>query len=202
MRPEAENGPSAHSRSGRNLGLGQESRVLPGPRLGPLDVSHPSASDGQARIPAEQNRLQRPRANPRVHLRLLAPRRAPQPAVAHPAMAPPRAVSPAHAPADGWTRHRRAAPRQSRTRVDLGGCDSSVDERRGGGWHRRGPLADAHARRWADAPPSSSSSVGPYPHSHGGSRARCSEQRLEIYPRGSQILSRRWFTRGEVSSSI
>jgi hypothetical protein len=34
---------------------------------------------------------------------------------------PPRAVSPARAPADGWTRRRRVAPRQSRTRVDLDG---------------------------------------------------------------------------------
>jgi hypothetical protein len=50
-----------------------------------------------------------------------------------------------------------------------------------------GPLADARAHRWVDAPPSSGSSTGPYPHSYGGSRARCRERRLEIYPRGEWI---------------
>jgi hypothetical protein len=101
MRPQAENGPLALSASrasgrdaprsrkrpvaplalsasralGRNLDLGRESRVPPGLRLGTLDVSRPSVSDGHARISAEQNRLRRPRTNPRVHLRLLAPRR-------------------------------------------------------------------------------------------------------------------------------
>jgi hypothetical protein len=98
---------SASRASGRNLGLGRESRVLPGPRLGPLDVSRPSASYAHARIPAEQNRIRRPCANPRVHLRLLAPRRAPQ-------LTPRRRRR-------GPSRRRRAAPRQSRTRVDLGG---------------------------------------------------------------------------------
>jgi hypothetical protein len=37
------------------MGLGRESCVPPGPRLGPLNVSRPSASNGHAWIPAEQN---------------------------------------------------------------------------------------------------------------------------------------------------
>jgi hypothetical protein len=48
-------------------------------------------------------------------------------------------------------------------------------------------LSLARAHRWVDAPPSSGSSAGPYPHSHGGSRALCRERRLEIYPRGEWI---------------
>jgi hypothetical protein len=50
-----------------------------------------------------------------------------------------------------------------------------------------GPLADACAHRWVDAPPSSGSSAGPYLHRRGGSRARSRERRLEIYPRGEWI---------------
>jgi hypothetical protein len=50
-----------------------------------------------------------------------------------------------------------------------------------------GPLADARARRWVDAPPSSGSSAGPYLRRRGGSRARSRERRLEIYPRGEWI---------------
>jgi hypothetical protein len=50
--------------------------------------------------------------NPRVHSRFLVPRSA-----AHPTTAPPRVLSPMRAPADGWTRRRRAAPRQSPTRA-------------------------------------------------------------------------------------
>jgi hypothetical protein len=69
---------SASRAPGRNLGLGRESFFPPGLKLGPVIMSRPSQSDGYARIPAEQNRLRRPRANPRVHLRHLAPRRAPQ----------------------------------------------------------------------------------------------------------------------------
>jgi hypothetical protein len=44
------------------------------------------------------------------------------------------------------------------------------------------PLTGARARRWVDAPQSSGSSAGPYPHGHGGSRARSHEWWLEIYP--------------------
>jgi hypothetical protein len=47
---------SASRAPGRNLGLGRERRFPPGPRLGPVIVSHPSASNGRARNPAEQNR--------------------------------------------------------------------------------------------------------------------------------------------------
>jgi hypothetical protein len=50
-----------------------------------------------------------------------------------------------------------------------------------------GPLTGARARRWVDAPQSSDSSAGPYPHGHGGSRARSRERRLEIYPRSEWI---------------
>jgi hypothetical protein len=50
-----------------------------------------------------------------------------------------------------------------------------------------GPLADACARRWVDAPSSSGSSAGPYPRRHEGSRARSRERWLEIYPRGEWI---------------
>jgi hypothetical protein len=70
IRPENENGPSARSRTARSahqasirpenknglvVSLGQESCVPPGPRLGPLNVSRPFASNGHAWIPAEQN---------------------------------------------------------------------------------------------------------------------------------------------------
>jgi hypothetical protein len=132
-------GPLTHSPShapGCNVGLGRESRVPPGPQLGPLDVSRPYASNGHAWIPTEQKRRWRPRANPRVHLRFLAPRSA-----APPATAPPWAVSSARVPTDRWTRRRRAAPRQSHTRASSRSRrrHSSVDERHGGGWHRHGP---------------------------------------------------------------
>jgi hypothetical protein len=102
----------------------------------------------------------------------------------------PWAVSPVRVPADGWTRRRRTAPRQSRTRVDLGGrarqstSDAEEDDA------TTGPLTDARARRWVDAPPSSGSSAVPYPHRHGGSRTRSRERWLEIYSRGEWIYPR------------
>jgi hypothetical protein len=49
------------------VGLSRESRFPPGPRLGPVIVSRPSASDGRALISAEQNPLRRSCANPSVH---------------------------------------------------------------------------------------------------------------------------------------
>jgi hypothetical protein len=52
-------GPLALSASralGRNRGLGRERRFPPGPRLGPVIVSHPFSSNGRTRNPAEQNR--------------------------------------------------------------------------------------------------------------------------------------------------
>jgi hypothetical protein len=83
IRPENKNGPSARSRTVRSarqatirpekkrlvgllahsalhalslvVGLDQESCVPPGPRLGPLSMSRPSASNGHAWILAEQN---------------------------------------------------------------------------------------------------------------------------------------------------
>jgi hypothetical protein len=54
---------------GRNLGLGRESFIPPGLKLGPVSVSRPSKSDGCTRFPAEQNRARRPRANPSLILR-------------------------------------------------------------------------------------------------------------------------------------
>jgi hypothetical protein len=42
------------------VGLGRESHVPPGPRLGLLDVSRPSASDGHTWIPAEEKWRRRP----------------------------------------------------------------------------------------------------------------------------------------------
>jgi hypothetical protein len=55
---------SASRAPGHNLGLGRESLFPPGLNLNPVIVNHPSQSDGCARFSAEQNRLQRPRANP------------------------------------------------------------------------------------------------------------------------------------------
>jgi hypothetical protein len=46
---------SASRAPGRNLGLGWESLFPPGPKLGPVIVSHPSQSNGCVRFPAEQN---------------------------------------------------------------------------------------------------------------------------------------------------
>jgi hypothetical protein len=170
--------------------------------LGLLDVSRPSASDNHAWIPAEQKRRRHPRANPRVHLRFLAPRRAPQ-------------LGP---------RWRRRGPSHRRTRPPMGGraaveqlLDRAVPAHRVdlGGVARQsmsdaeedgtaaGPLADPRARRWVDTLPSSGSSAGPYPRRHGWSRARSRERRLEIYPRGewihpqSVVAATRSFTKGE-----
>jgi hypothetical protein len=47
---------SASRAPGRNMGLGWERRFPPGARLGLVIVSHPSASNGRTRNPAEQNR--------------------------------------------------------------------------------------------------------------------------------------------------
>jgi hypothetical protein len=144
MRPEAANGPLTLSTSraiGRNLGLGQESCVPPGPRLGPLDVSRPSASDGHARIPAEQNWLRCPLANPRVHLCLLAPcyalqlaalRSSPHNGAAMGRLADARARRWVDAPPSSGS---STEPYPSRSRRPR----SSVDDRRGGRWGRRGP---------------------------------------------------------------
>jgi hypothetical protein len=63
MRPETEKQPSgplalgASRAPGHNLGLGRESHIPPGLKLGPVSVSRSSRSDGRARFSAEQNRL-------------------------------------------------------------------------------------------------------------------------------------------------
>jgi hypothetical protein len=80
MWPEMETGPLALSASralGRNLGLGRESLFPPGSKLGPVIVSHLSQSNGCARFPIEQNRVDSPRANPSL-IRFSAPTHAPQ----------------------------------------------------------------------------------------------------------------------------
>jgi hypothetical protein len=72
MRPETEKQPSgplalgASRAPGRNLGLGRESQIPPGLKLGPVSVSRSSRSDGCATFPAEQNRASAGRANPSV----------------------------------------------------------------------------------------------------------------------------------------
>jgi hypothetical protein len=63
---------------GRNLGLGRESLILRGLKLGPVSVSRPSKSDGCVRFPAEQNRARLPRATLALILIFSAPTRAPQ----------------------------------------------------------------------------------------------------------------------------
>jgi hypothetical protein len=80
MRPETETGLltlSASRTPSRNLGLGQESLFSPGPKLGPVIVSHPSQSNGCARFPVEQNRVDNPHANPSL-IHFSAPTHAPQ----------------------------------------------------------------------------------------------------------------------------
>jgi hypothetical protein len=70
MRPETEKQPSgplalgASRAPGRNLGLGRESLIPPGLKLGLVSVSRSSQSNGCARFPAEQNRASAGRANP------------------------------------------------------------------------------------------------------------------------------------------
>ena len=70
MRPETEKQPSGLLALGasrapcRNLGLGRESLIPPGLKLGPVSVSRSSQSNGCARFPAEQNRASAGRANP------------------------------------------------------------------------------------------------------------------------------------------
>jgi hypothetical protein len=68
---------SASCALGRNLGLGRESLFPPGPKLGPVIMSHPSQSNGCARFPVEQNRVDSPRANPSL-IRFSAPTHTPQ----------------------------------------------------------------------------------------------------------------------------
>jgi hypothetical protein len=53
---------SASRAPGHNLG--RESYFPPGPRLGPVIVSHPSQSNGCTRFLVEQNRVDSPHANP------------------------------------------------------------------------------------------------------------------------------------------
>jgi hypothetical protein len=119
------------------VGLGRESRFPHGPRLGPVIVSRPSASNGHAWNLAEQNRVNA-LARTLGFIRSSSPHAAPQLAPT----APPRPLSLAHAPADGWTRRHRAAPRQSPTHAPQRASERSrpsVDEQRGGGWRRRRP---------------------------------------------------------------
>jgi hypothetical protein len=81
MRPETETGPLALSASrapGCNLGLGRKSLFPPGPKLGPVIMSHPCQSNGYAKFPAEQNCTRCPRANPSPHSFLSAPTHTPQ----------------------------------------------------------------------------------------------------------------------------
>jgi hypothetical protein len=68
---------SASRAPGRNLGLDRESIFPPGPKLGPVIVSHPSQSNGCERFPVEQNRVDSPRTNPSL-IRFSAPTHAPQ----------------------------------------------------------------------------------------------------------------------------
>jgi hypothetical protein len=68
---------SASRALGRNLGLGRENLFPPGPRLGPVIVSHPSQSNDCTRFPVEQNRVDSPRANPSL-IHFSAPTHAPQ----------------------------------------------------------------------------------------------------------------------------
>jgi hypothetical protein len=118
-------GPHALSASralGRNLGLGRESHFPPGPRLGPVIVSHPSESNGCARFPVEQNRADSPHANPSPHSVSLLPltrrseqssefigRRATQRERRERARGAVLSPSLVCAPTIGWTRHRRVA---------------------------------------------------------------------------------------------
>jgi hypothetical protein len=118
-------GPLAHSalrEPGLVVGLGRESCFPPGPRLGPVILSRPSASDGRALIPAEQNPLWRSRANPSVHsfspLPLprhserateLVGRRATQREERKCARGAVLSPSLVCAPTIGWTRHHRVA---------------------------------------------------------------------------------------------
>jgi hypothetical protein len=182
-RHETENGPLTHSAlRAPGLVVGRESRFPPGPLLGSLIVSRPSASKGHAWNPAEQNHTG---ALARTLGFILSSSRHAVPQLTP--TAPLRALSPARAPADGWTRRRRAAPRQSPTRAPQRASDrarrsTSNAEEDGAA---TGPLAGARVRRWVDVPPSSS--TGPYPHGHGGSRVRSRERRLEIYPRDEWI---------------
>jgi hypothetical protein len=90
------------------MGLGRESCVPPGPRLSPLNVSRPSASNGHAWIPAEQNTfgaLALTLGIIRASSRRAALRSSPRNGTASGPLT------------GGWTRHRRAAPRQSPTRA-------------------------------------------------------------------------------------
>jgi hypothetical protein len=105
---------------GRNLGLDRESLFPPGPKLGPVIVSHPSPSNSCVRFSAEQNRARRPRANPsphsvflRSHSRAAASSRATPSADERERRERARGAalspSPVCAPTVGWTRHRRVA---------------------------------------------------------------------------------------------
>jgi hypothetical protein len=90
------------------MGLGRESCVPPGPRLSPLNVSRPSASNGHAWIPAEQNTfgaLALTLGFIRASSRRAALRSSPRNGTASGPLT------------GGWTRRRRAAPRQSPTRA-------------------------------------------------------------------------------------
>jgi hypothetical protein len=129
IRPENENGPLTHSAlraPGLIVGLGRESCVPPGPRLSLLNVSRPSASNGHTWIPAEQNAVGAlARTLGFIHASsrraALVGRRA-----TRRRMAPWRALSPARAPTDGWTRRRRAAPRRGPTRTAMAGPEPAV----------------------------------------------------------------------------
>jgi hypothetical protein len=177
------------------VGLGRESCGPDGPRLSPLNVSRPSASNGHAWIPAEQNAIGALaltlgfiRASSR-HAPQLAPqqhRHGPSHRCTHPSMGGRVTVE--------WLLSRALPAHRSERATTLVGR-RATRRRMAPPW----ALSPARvpARLWVDAPPSSGSSAGPYPHSHGGSRARCHERRLEMYPRGSQIRDRRWFARGD-----
>jgi hypothetical protein len=107
---------------GRNLGLGRESHFPPGPRFGPVIMSHPSESNGCAKFPAEQNRanaltqtLALIRFSPLPLLRHseqssdFVGRRATQHEWRERARGAALSPSPVCAPTVGWTRHRRVA---------------------------------------------------------------------------------------------
>jgi hypothetical protein len=107
---------------GRNLGLGRESHFPPGPRLGPVIVSHPSESNGCARFSAEQNHADALAQT--LALIQFSPlplpchseqssdfvgRRATQRERRERARGAALSPSPVCAPIVGWTRHRRVA---------------------------------------------------------------------------------------------
>jgi hypothetical protein len=122
------------------VGLGRKSCFPPRPRLGPVIVSRPSTSNGHAWNPDEQKRDRHPHVNPRVHVgsfslpRAAPCRSSPRDGTATGPLTGARARrcvdTPPSSGSSAEPYPRTAASERPR---------SSVDERRGGGWHRREP---------------------------------------------------------------